>query len=240
MLFNKTKGFAPNRIQDCFATFAVVYGPALILLGLTIVANVYKGTPFRFFSADPTATLGGHPLTGMQSNLGVLAWSATGAICLFAHTILRARQASSFFLWSGVITIALALDDFFHLHEFFAPRYLSIKEEIVYIAYGSAITWYLIKFRERILDSKFYLLFLAFGFFALSVLIDLLQTRWPSHWRIFFEDGFKLLGIVSWSGYLIRACFEAIEASIMSGAATSSYSSTAPCLGRSHEKAARQ
>ncbi len=137
MSFNQPKARAPNRMQDYFGTFAVVYGPALILLGLTIVANVYKGTPFRFFTADPTATLGGHPLTGMQSNLGVLAWSATGAICLFAHTFLRARQASSFFLWSGVITIALALDDFFHLHEFFAPRYLRIKEDIVYITASS-------------------------------------------------------------------------------------------------------
>ncbi len=229
MLFHKPKVLHQTWMQDYLTTFAVVYGPALIFLALTIVANVYKGISFRFFSADPTATLGGHPLTGMQSNLGIFVWSAAGAICLLTQAVLRGRPASSFFLWSGVITILLSLDDLFHLHEFFAPRYLGIKEKIVYIAYGIGITCYLIKFRNFFFDSKLHLLFLAFGFFSLSVLIDLLQTRWPSHWRIFFEDGFKLLGIVGWSGYLIRTSFEAIKASMVSesGAATSSCSSTA-------------
>jgi len=36
--------------------------------------------------------------------------------------------------------------------------------------------------------------------------VDAFQERWSSPWRILFEDGFKLLGIVSWSSYLIRTC----------------------------------
>ena len=56
MSFNKLQGFAPNRIQDYFATFAVVYGPALIFLALTIVANVYKGTSKKIPQPDRVMT----------------------------------------------------------------------------------------------------------------------------------------------------------------------------------------
>jgi len=62
-----------------------------------------------------------------------------------------------------------------------------------------------------IIRSGWIFLLLAFVFFGLSLVVDLfLQNRWHSPWRIFFEDGFKLLGIVSWSCYLIQSSLQTI------------------------------
>jgi hypothetical protein len=118
-------------------------------------------------------------------------------------------------LWSSIITFILCLDDFFLVHEVLARRYLGIREKLVYLAYAILCAWYLSKFRQVIFGSNWYCFFAAFVFFGLSLFVDLFQSRWPSHWRIFFEDGFKLMGIVSWTGYLVRTCFQALRPTIM-------------------------
>lgn len=62
------------------------------------------------------------------------------------------------------------------------------------------------------LISSVLLLFTGLTFFALSMFADGFQEQWASPWRIVFEDGFTLLGIVSWSSYLIRTCAHAAAA----------------------------
>ena len=193
----------------------ITYGPAFLLLIATIAAFWYKNVPFAFFSRDPAVTAGAHPLTGVQSDLGVLAWWSSGVICLFAVFVLRRAHAEKricqFLLYSSALTFMLTLDDFFLFHESLAGYYLGLGEMPVVFAYAVACAWYLIYYRNIILSFEWIYLFLAFLFFGLSLVVDeFLQPRWDSDWRIFFEDGFKLLGIVSWSGYLIRACMQAI------------------------------
>ena len=56
---------------------AVIFGPAVLLFASTALVTLRTGIDPSFFVRDPSSTLGGHPLTGMQSHLGVLAWWAT-------------------------------------------------------------------------------------------------------------------------------------------------------------------
>ena len=220
------KNTAPFQVS----ALAILYGPPLLFLTITIVAHAYRNIPFEFFSRDPASMAHMHPFDGIQSNVGVLIWWAGGAICLFCHLILRHAQVgslvASFFLWSSIITFILTLDDFFLFHEVLARRYLRISEKIVYLAYATLCAWYLAKFRQIILRSNWLFLLAAFVFFGLSLFIDVFQSRWPWPSRIFFEDGFKLMGIVSWSGYLIRTCFQALRATMTAQPDAKDYNSS--------------
>ena len=199
-----------------FLTLAVVYGPTIIFLALTLGASRYADIPMAAFSRDPAATLKAHPLTGVQSNLGVLVWWAAAAIGFFGYAVLRQRRSDatlrSFLLWSSVVTAVLALDDFFLFHDDLGPRYMKLNQNLIQLGYGALLVWHLLRFRRHILHSAYLLLLLSLAFFGSSVIIDFFQHHWSSPWRIFFEDGFKLLGIVSWSAYLIQSCFQACAA----------------------------
>lgn len=190
---------------------AVIYGLVAVSLGITILANQLAGIPFSFFSSDPVSTLNVHPLTGIQSILGILIWICTAGICLFTSAVLRSRKAAGpvfrFFLWSGIITLILAFDDLFLFHEDLVYRYLEIGQKTVFAIYVLLIGWYIFKFRQTIPHSDHLIFIFALAFLGLSEGMDIIEHYWDSPWRIFFEDGFKLFGIVSWSIYLIRECF---------------------------------
>ncbi|PMB07592.1 hypothetical protein CEN49_12365 [Fischerella thermalis CCMEE 5273] len=57
------------------------------------------------------------------------------------------------------------------------------------------------------------MLVLAFGFFGLSVFLDLLPIAdwFGSDNEYLLEDGTKLLGMVSWLAYFGRTCAEQIQ-----------------------------
>jgi hypothetical protein len=113
-----------------------------------------------------------------------------------------------FLFWSGLITSVLLLDDFFLLHDALIPRYLGLSEKVIFLGYGMVTASYLLRFRRIVLHSD-YAVVVALAAFAFSIFIDAFQSSWPSPWRILFEDGIKLLGIVSWSTYLSRTCVRA-------------------------------
>ena len=193
-----------------FSSLAIVYGLTLGALAIAALVSVYRDVPIGFVLRDPLATLHAHPLTGALSNVGVLVWCAAAAICFLTRTLLRQQEGTdevrAFLLWSGLISAVLVLDDFFQFHDGLVPTYLGLSEEPIFLGYGLLTAWYLVRFRRVILASEWSVLFAALAFFALSMLVDAFQERWSSPWRILFEDGFKLLGIVSWSSYLIRTC----------------------------------
>jgi len=202
-----------KRPRIHFAPLALVYLVALLNLALTAFVSSRTSVPLETFFRDPTFTLDGHPLTGVQSNLNVVVWCAAAATCFFAAALLKQRgdRRYSFLFWSGVITAALMIDDFFLVHDDLAQRYLDLNDKLVLSLHGVALLAYLIVFKKVIARTELALLGLAFAFFGASTFIDVIQERWQSSWRIFFEDGFKLLGIVSWSTYLIRTGFQAVK-----------------------------
>ena len=75
------------------------------------------------------------------------------------------------------------------------------------------ILFYLIRFRKIIIETDIVLLFLAFLFFGVSIIIDLFPI--PVFDIDLFEDVFKLFGIVSWFGYFVIVCFQVVKQRIV-------------------------
>ncbi|MCI0557029.1 MAG: hypothetical protein MN733_00925 [Nitrososphaera sp.] len=211
----------PGRICEAIAQVKALWSfllqlYVLPLLGLCAVtlASLQSGVPVREFLADPTSVANSHPFTGVVSSVGVLLWCASAAICLFGWSILQydnsERKLSNFLCYSGLMTVVLLLDDLFLFHEVIFPHYLGIPEQITIIVYGSLVFYWVIAFKHYILETEYIILLTALTFFWLSLLIDVFQYRiepFLGDWRILLEDGFKLLGIVGWCGYLSRCFF---------------------------------
>lgn len=195
--------------------FLLYFLPLLLLCGV-ILASLQLSIPLGMFTRDPAYIGDFSPLIGVVSNIGVLLWSASATICLFSWTMLRHRlnkkRFAIFLLSSGLITTLLLLDDFFMLHEYIFPHYLGINEKITLVSYAGIIFFWMIAFKKCILKTKYFILAIALGFFGLSLFIDIFQPYIQmvlGSWRILFEDGFKLLGIVGWLGYFIKCCSSA-------------------------------
>lgn len=208
----------PHRVsvKALLPSLLIVYGPVSGLLGMVVGLKWWAQISVRHLMQDPTAVMKVPIYTGFISNLGVLLWCATAAICLLSATILpkipRYQKLRAFFLFSGLLTTTLVFDDLFLLHERFFPDYLNISENFVYAAYGITTVVFLLRFRKTILKTDLIFLVLAFGWFGSSILIDKILPF--SERSIFLEDGFKLLGIVSWFAYFSRTCSQELKKAI--------------------------
>ena len=190
----------------------------LLFLFVLVVASLQTDIAIGIFLRDLAATAKVPPYTGMASNIGVILWTATMTVCLFGWSILRHSQEqkrfSAFLLYSGLLTLLLMLDDFFLLHEAVFNVYFGVPEKGFYLAYLGLVLYGGAAFRKCILKTEYLILLIALGFFGLSIFTDAIQYRIEpiiGFWRILFEDGFKLLGIVSWLGYFYRCTISQIK-----------------------------
>lgn len=187
----------------------LLYFLTLLFLLALAIASKKLNIPVAIFIRDPAATGEIHPLSGIASHLGVLLLIAAGAICLFSRGILRSstQRFATFLLCSGLMSIMLALDDLFMLHESIYPGLFGISEKLILLIYGILLLSGIVKFRTTILRTEYPILLVACGCFGLSFIVDGFQESIEvvlGQWRILLEDGFKLLGIVGWFGYLLR------------------------------------
>lgn len=205
-LFNQTR--TPLILQ------ILSYLLSLFILAAITLSSVYMDIPIYKFMSDPSSITNVSPFIGIISNFGVLLWCTSAVICLFSWIVLNHRsyetEFSNFILCSGLMTVLLLIDDFFRLHEYIFPKFLGLPEKIVIMGYGTLILFGLIKFRKCILKTEYLILLVAIGFFGLSLIVDSFQNdieQLVGQWRILFEDGFKILGIVSWLSYFLRSCY---------------------------------
>lgn len=195
--------------------FYWLYVPAIFLILIVALGGYYSNIPFSYFTRDPLSITGGHSYFGIISNIGVILWSFSVAICLFSYVLLKTsnkpHDVLRFIMFGGFISLVLLLDDLFMLHERIYPRYLGVREKIVFLFYGVLILFYLVKFRKIIVETDFIFILFAICFFALSILVDLMpKSLLP--WHHLFEDGPKFFGIVSWFGYQFSVCFQEVKA----------------------------
>lgn len=202
-----------------------MYLPAVLLLFAIAVISHYFNISVSFFTSDPMAIAERHPLTGFVSNIGAVIWSFSLAVSIFTYVLLKTNEARNnlnFILLGGIISLIMLLDDFFMLHENIFPVYVGIDEKITFSLYGILALFYLIKFRKKIMETAFAFLLLAGLFFMLSVFIDL-QSEPIGKWHYLFEDGLKLLGIVSWFAYQFTVCLNEINSAISEAGKISKY-----------------
>jgi hypothetical protein len=198
----------------------LIYTPLLLLLVTLVIANLVTDIPMRWFFIDPVAEFNAPMYIGLVSNFGVLCWGAAASVCLFGGWLSiksgNHRTNAWFLISAGLISTILMLDDLYLLHEEVLPDHAFIPQKLVFVGYGVMVLAFLIRFRDTIFQSDYLLLILAFGFFAISVGVDLFVE--PEEFTIFggfpgrhiIEDGFKLLGIATWSVYLIRTSMQKV------------------------------
>ena len=154
---------------------------------------------------------------GALSNLGVLIWMGAAAACLFAALLVLVTggwsPAAAFLIYGGLLTGLLTVDDLFLLHDYILPHF-GVPQLLVYAAYGAVALGYLLLFARQILQHGAVAFLFAGSLLAASVGIDqVIHSDAPI--RIFAEDGAKLMGIIVWTGFHVRAaltiCVQALR-----------------------------
>ncbi|PSJ18897.1 hypothetical protein [Nitrosomonas supralitoralis] len=198
-----------NQLKSSLRLLLIPYLIVLItLFSVWVISWQYNILIDNFFR-EPAAILKFNPFLGVMSNLGVLLWAFTAAICLFVAVLLIKRGSKKiglYLLYSATLTFVLLVDDFFLLHEHIFPRYLNVPEKVFYLAYILAMLFFFLLFARIILQTDYLILLIACGFLALSMLSDLVLRQ--TGIAVLVEDGFKLFGIVTWLIYFTRTCYQ--------------------------------
>ncbi|GJM34744.1 MAG: hypothetical protein DHS20C18_37450 [Saprospiraceae bacterium] len=185
-----------------------VFLAPILLLAIVSLVSIYKGISVGNFTRDPAFIADLNPFFGFISNVGVLCWCAAVVVCLLGGQVLykhkNGQRLALFFLYFGLFTCLLMLDDLFLFHEVVFPGYLFIGEKITIAGYGILLIGGLFYFKDVVMATDFTFLILAIVMFGTSVFIDILQDPIEAivgPWRILLEDGFKFLGIFAWLAY---------------------------------------
>lgn len=192
-----------------------LYVPAGAMLLAVWLLCIYTDTPVALYTRDPADITGTSPFLGVLSNVCILLWCATAAICFFASAVLKGQdklRMAVFFLLAGLVTGMLLLDDLFLLHERVFPELFHWRQRYIYLAYAALVTGYLVLFRKIVWRSHPLLLALALCFFGLSLAVDGLAAKGagPIPLHHLYEDGCKLFGLVGWLGYFGRTALLAV------------------------------
>lgn len=201
-----------------FRNLLKFYIPFLILL---LVAGLQQTVPVEILTRDIFVTTQAPVYTGLLSNLGILTWGISCAICIFTWFLVKPnnsqeKKVKAFIGWSGLISVFMMIDDFFMLHEEVIPTHVGIPEKLIVLAELAWVVFHLYYFRKIILNSTPYkILGLSLLWFIFSLGVDVLPIEinyhtFQSNLMFILEDGSKLMGIVTWCFYFCTVCYQQI------------------------------
>jgi hypothetical protein len=197
---------AIRQIKENFPLMLILaFIPLVILVGIFFLSS-WSDIPIHIFMKDAAQSLDTPSYVGIVSEAGVFLLVSIAVICFLSCSVLKMLGDQSscpgFFRYFGFFMLLLMLDDKFLLHELVYSVWL--PEKAVYISYLVILSIGIIKYQQELLASKFIFLLIGAGFLGLSLSVDLFQERIEQELgsiRILIEDGFKLMGFVSWFGY---------------------------------------
>jgi hypothetical protein len=212
--------------QSSVPKLVKVYLVAGLGIGLICIASKLFGVQLHMLTADPAEIAHEPPYIGLLSNIGNLLWCGAAVICLFSAHLTRSnpeiyRRWAPFLFFSAAFTGFLLLDDLFQLHEYYPVMFFGVDlpnrhralqnlmEAVFFSVYFGCLLLYITRFRRHIQRTEYFFLIVAFGFFGLSIGIDMTPHDW-FRWHDIAEDGFKLLGIVGWLAYFATTCSQII------------------------------
>ncbi|MCP9237143.1 hypothetical protein [Lewinella sp. JB7] len=193
---------------------AIMLIPAILIacfIAIALTVNMVYYVPIGDLFRDPLALTEAPVYFGLLSQLGFFFWSVpVGALLLILvmGDWLRAHSRG-FILYSFLLTMGLALDDVFMLHETVLPDTLGVPQGIVFAVYIFSMAGYLLFNQTAILRAPFPILFVALGLFGTSMLVDLAPgpERLIGIDMVFLlEDGAKLGGIIFWTCFQLVVC----------------------------------
>jgi hypothetical protein len=215
------KAFAPDRLTQ---QLKAIWMPAVICVAVglfgvlaTFCLTGITGLPFSAHSRDMAAILVVKETLGFLSNLGIMLWSFTTAICVFSAILLKRfgenRRAVLFFLFAGLLTFWLTIDDLFLFHDRIFPDYLHLPERAVHGCYALITVVFIGGFFKEIMSTHYFLLILAGIFLGASMSMDVFFgfNIDIDEAENFFEDSLKFIGITFWLGYFSNAALLKIK-----------------------------
>lgn len=199
-----------TTVKKLLPLFLVIYLPSIILLLIVGGIAMFADIPVEKFLNDPSQIVGYDSYIGLINNLGIVLWASAMAVCIFIFIALRRmgkdEDISKYFLFSGLLTLTLLLDDLFLIHEWLHSY---ISELIVPVVFLFLFILLLFRFRRIILKTDYIILIIAIGLFGISTVLDISQSMdigfIPGGILSFIEEGCKFLGIISWLAYFGRA-----------------------------------
>ncbi len=199
------------QLRSSRSMIALILIVSAFLIGIIVLLSLLEGIPISKLTQDPTAIVGAPIYTGFLSQIGIFFWSGSAAICMFSAKVIPRDSGNvmvkRFFFVSGLLTLLLGFDDVFLLHEAFFP-YIGFPEKALIVSYAGLILLYLALFFSIILKTEYVLLGMSLFFFGISIALDLINPRGID--PFLFEDGAKLVGIVSWLTYFYRSAVSTV------------------------------
>ncbi|WP_340149253.1 hypothetical protein [uncultured Sneathiella sp.] len=192
--------FTWGNIFRCIV-FACI--PAGLFYIISVLVMKSAGFDLIQILRDPAQQTETSSFLGFLSNIGNWAWVSAAAICFFSAINVGAPGAArrrELTLMVGTLSLALAVDDFFLIHDRF------IHEYILYATYAVLALALLARHYRQIVKIDGFPFLLAGTFLALSILTDLIQLDIPvrySHSQV-VEEGFKFLGATTWLYFSVR------------------------------------
>lgn len=175
---------------------AVVFGVAAL-----VVAGMAAGKwTFAEISRDPSAQFGFPLYGGFVSTLGFAGWTVAAtasALAAAARPQLRRLMLPVF-----ALSVLLALDDQFMLHDAVLPR-VGIPENLVLLAEAALCLRAIWPFLPALLRFRLPLLAMALAGFAISLLVDV-AVNFDTGTALLIEDLAKFTGIVFWAAHWFR------------------------------------
>jgi hypothetical protein len=199
----------------------LVGAAASLVILVALAAGPVLDVAFSDLADDPMSITGGHPLTGALSHLGVLVWWTGATAALFGGGILwrmgREGTASRFLLGAGLITVYLAIDDLFMLHEGLLREYTPLPQPVILGLMVLVIGLFLGLSRTFIRTTHWALLIFAgvlmFGSLGIDFISDFGEStgRWSTpEFAGVLEESLKWLAIVAWTSYLVDVSASAV------------------------------
>ena len=186
--------FSKRRIL-AWLIFAAV--PALLFYGISIEILTSSGLSVRQIIRDPAQNLNHSSFMGFVSSIGSWVWLSAGIVCLFSASVggrTTDKKHMELLVLMGIVSVILAVDDFFLLHDRYLPQ------KAVFLFYAVYTITLLIRYFRTIMEIDGWTFLMAGGLLAASIFTDTSQRKIPLEYMQVqvIEDGFKFVGAVTW------------------------------------------
>lgn len=183
---------------------------SFIILASLVVAERGFGIDYYDLVRDPNAIARNPGYFGIISNIGVIFWIVGAAAALQAYaatTTVKSAPLKRTLLAGGLFSALMGIDDFLMLHEAIAT--LGVPEEIVLVPHVILLGALCVcAYAVRAVTPKLLLVCSVLSM-ALSFATDMAPIHDAG--ATFVEEGFKLVGILFLTAYLVAISHQALR-----------------------------
>lgn len=200
-------GRNPSRVRDALAAQVSAIPWALLAAALTtalLAGGVFvlavTDRPLSVLVRDANAIAHQPNYFGALEHAGIILMCGAGWIALYTATFCRGQTARFLFL-GGLLSLLLATDDLYMLHE--SSYRFDVPEQFIFALYAALLLLLVAGNLRRFLQSPFVLLGIAMALFAIAIMIDATHyTPFGLPWGT--EDCIELAGICFWAVYFVK------------------------------------